>query len=99
MAPVENKIYIFFITVEEDKLYHFKALANDGTYLPECGNFASENSAKLEMTSRLLRHYPKHRLAWKGGPIDLATPDRPEIKGAAQFFQAFHDDEFRQALG
>jgi hypothetical protein len=97
-----NEIYVFYT---ENPLYHFQALAEDGTCLGQHES-ASEDSAKDEMNTPqklecYARHYPNgYQLVWKGGPVDVdANPsDRREIIGNLDFIQASRDYEFRRAL-
>lgn len=101
---VVKKIYVFF-SAEKTSLYHFKAVAEDGTCLAQHHSH-SEDSAKSDMRtpekmSRYQRHYPNgFTLVWRGGPIDIAAsqPKSRVINGSAQFFQAKLDHEFGEAL-
>jgi hypothetical protein len=101
--PVQKKIYVFY-TAEQGSLLHFKALAEDGTFLAECDS-ASQDSAKGELTTpekkeTYKKHYPKYTLVWRGGPVDVAAapPGGRVSTGSGDFVEVVLDHEFNQAL-
>jgi len=102
------KIYVFHASSKKDLLYHFKAIAQDGSYLAEHDSTSVE-SGEAEMTTSERRelyekYYPNGYELVGRGLTDVAAMLAPATEahlmeeGRLAFFQAQGDNEFRRAL-